>query len=141
MVVGRKREIKILNKMLASSSSELIAVFGRRRVGKTFLIREVYTDNFVFELTGLHNGNQHDQLQNFHSQIKISSKRLENSKAPRGWPDAFRLLEDYLDGLKSRKKKVIFIDEFPWIAWDSKNLFDKFELAKPKCAGRFAYRS
>ena len=127
MVVGRKREIKILNKMLASSSSELIAIFGRRRVGKTFLIREVYKEHFVFELTGLHNGNQHDQLQNFQSQIKISSRRFEHSKKPRNWPDAFQLLEDYLNGLKSSKKKVIFIDEFPWIATERSKFLMMFE--------------
>ncbi len=68
MLAGRKKEIKILNEMLGSDSSELVAVYGRRRVGKTFLIREVFKKQMVFELTGLYKGSMKDQLQNFHTQ-------------------------------------------------------------------------
>ena len=116
MLVGRIREVEIMHEMLSSNSSELIAVFGRRRVGKTFLIREVCKKQMVFELTGLYKGSHKDQLQNFHTRIKLSSKRFENTKVPDNWIDAFQLLQDYLNGLKGKNKKVVFIDEFPWIA-------------------------
>ncbi len=102
--------------MLESASSELLAVYGRRRVGKTFLIREVYKKHIVFELTGLYKGNLKDQLQNFHTQLKLSSRKSKDIKIPSDWFNAFRLLEEYLNRLKSKKKKVVFIDEFPWIA-------------------------
>jgi len=113
MVVGRIKEIKTMNEMLGSTSSELLAMYGRRRVGKTFLIREVYKKHMVFELTGLYKGSMKDQLQSFHAQLGLSSKKYENTKVPGNWFKAFQLLEAYLDGLKGKKKKVVFIDEFP----------------------------
>ncbi len=116
MLTGRSSEIKIMNEMLASTSSELLAIYGRRRVGKTFLIREVYKKHIVFELTGLYKGGMKDQLENFHAQLNLSSKKFENTKVPNNWLKAFQLLENYLNGLKGKKKKVVFIDEFPWIA-------------------------
>lgn len=127
MVIGRMREIKILNRMLESSSSELLAIHGRRRVGKTFLIREVYKKNMVFELTGFYRGNMKDQLQNFHAQLQLSSKKFKNTKPPGNWLIAFQLLREYLDGLKSEKKKVVFIDEFPWIATTRSKFLMAFE--------------
>ena len=127
MVTGRIREIKILNEMLGSSSSELLAIYGRRRVGKTFLIREVYNKHMVFELTGLYKGSMKDQLQNYHTQLKLSSKKFKNIKAPVNWLDAFQLLGDYMNGLKSKKKKVVFIDEFPWIATARSKFLMAFE--------------
>ena len=113
--------------MLGSNSSELIAIFGRRRVGKTFLVREVYMKQMVFELTGLYKGSHRDQLQNFHNQLKSSSKRFGNTKAPANWISAFQLLQDYLTGLKGKKKKVVFIDEFPWIATARSKFLMAFE--------------
>ena len=127
MLVGRNREIEIMNEMLSSNSSELIAIFGRRRVGKTFLVREVYKKQMAFELTGLYKGSHRDQLQNFHNQLRFSSKRFENTKIPGNWINAFQLLQDYLTGLKGKKKKVIFIDEFPWIATARSKFLMAFE--------------
>ena len=127
MLVGRNREIKILNRMFKSSSSELIAVYGRRRVGKTFLIREVYKKHMVFELTGYYKGSMRDQLHNFHKQLKLSSSKLNKAKAPKNWFAAFQILEEYLNKLKRKQKKVIFIDEFPWIATSRSKFLMAFE--------------
>lgn len=126
-LTGRKKEIGILNDMLQSRSSELIAVYGRRRVGKTFLIRETYKSNIVFEVTGYYNGSMRDQLRNFHSQIEAASSRFREVKAPADWFTAFLLLTNYLDGLQSKKKKVVFIDEFPWIATARSKFLTAFE--------------
>ena len=115
MVIGRENEIKKLKKYLSSNESELIAVYGRRRVGKTFLVREVYKKQIVFELTGLDKGRLKKQLKNFHEQLKTTSKKRKNTTSPKDWFDAFALLRNYLDDLKGKDKKVIFIDEFPWI--------------------------
>ena len=106
MLTGRNREIEILNDMLQSSSSELIAVYGRRRVGKTFLIRETYRSNIVFEITGYYKGSMRDQLRNFRTQINNASSRFRTVKTPTDWFAAYKILEEYLDGLKSDKKKV-----------------------------------
>ncbi|MDT8413442.1 MAG: ATP-binding protein [Vicingaceae bacterium] len=69
-IVGRKYEIEILQESLKSSNSELIAVYGRRRVGKTFLIREIYANQIKFEVTGLYQGELSDQLANFTKELK-----------------------------------------------------------------------
>lgn len=127
MLTGRKKEIGILNDMLQSRSSELIAVYGRRRVGKTFLIRETYKSNIVFEITGYYKGSMRDQLRNFYTQIKDASPRFREVKAPADWFTAFLLLADYLNGLQSKKKKVVFIDEFPWIATARSKFLTAFE--------------
>jgi len=116
MLIGRKKEKEKLESLLASNESELVAIYGRRRVGKTFLIREVYKHKMAFELTGTYKGKTRDQLRIFHKQLKRHSTDYNPSSPPRDWFDAFDLLEKYLDGLKGKSKKVIFIDEFPWIA-------------------------
>ncbi len=117
MVVGRFQEVKIMKRLLNSSQSELLAMYGRRRVGKTFLIREVYKQNIIFELTGLYKGKIKEQLQNFHTQIKQNSSSASKVE-PQNWLEAFHQLGEFVSKKKSKKKKVIFIDEFPWI--DSK---------------------
>jgi hypothetical protein len=127
MLIGRKKEISNLNKMLSSNSSELIAVYGRRRVGKTYLIREVYRKNMVFEFTGYYKGSMHDQLRNFHKQLQSSSGRFNKVKTPGDWITAFQMLEKFLNNLKSTKKKIVFIDEFPWIATSRSKFLMAFE--------------
>ncbi len=127
MIVGREREIKTLNRMLNSTSSELIAVYGRRRVGKTYLIREVYKEPMVFEVTGLYKGNKRDQLSHFYRKLQGASPRMKGFKVPKNWFEAFEQLAFYLNGLKSKKKKVIFIDEFPWMATARSNFLMAFE--------------
>ena len=101
MLIGREKEITALNEMLRSNSSELIAVYGRRRVGKTFLIRECYKKNTVFEITGYYRGSMRDQLRNFHSQLRRNSAKIHKHQIPRDWFSAFELLESYIKRLFS----------------------------------------
>ena len=115
-IVGRFNEINKLRDSLQNKKSELVTIYGRRRIGKTFLIREVLKDNIIFDLTGLHNGSAEDQLLNFYNQLKKRSKKFDKQKQPQNWFDAFDMLKTYIDGLKTKHKKVLFIDEFPWIA-------------------------
>jgi AAA+ ATPase superfamily predicted ATPase len=112
-LIGRLREREILNEALGNTNSELIVVYGRRRVGKTFLIREFFNKNIVFEVTGLFGGNMKDQLRNFAKELL----KRTNNKAPEvtSWFEMFAILEGYLDTKFEKSKKVIFIDEFPWI--------------------------
>ena len=100
---------------MSSTDAELVAVYGRRRVGKTFLIREHLGEDLCFELTGVHNGTMADQLANFADALGRATGRDE--VAPSNWSEAFARLRDYLESRRRRRKKrVVFLDELPWLA-------------------------
>jgi hypothetical protein len=113
-MIGRKYEISRLNESLQTDNSELIAVYGRRRIGKTYLIRQVYAAHTRFEVTGLYKGNKEDQLAVFLKELKRVSNKFTGLNKIDNWAEAFELLKSYLNGLRAKGKKVIFIDEFPW---------------------------
>ena len=73
-IIGRKAELKILQKAMLSSKAELIAVTGRRRIGKTFLITQTYQEHIVFDMVGTQNGLLQAQLENFADQLGLFSK-------------------------------------------------------------------
>lgn len=125
-IVGRISEQNILKEAFENNKSELIALYGRRRIGKTFLIREYYKKSIVFETTGLFGGSMKDQLENFYKEVKSRVKNDE-LKMPNSWLKAFTQLEEYLDSLKGKSKKVVFIDEFPWIATAKSKFLMAFE--------------
>jgi len=113
-MVGRIAEIKSLENILKKDSSTFLAVTGRRRVGKTYLIDNFFKKNMCFRITGIQNANIDEQLNNF------TIKLAEYSKMPilhsfNNWQEAFLQLKTYLLSLDKRTKKVIFIDELPWI--------------------------
>lgn len=111
-IVGRHREIEIFNKYYKSANSEFIAVYGRRRVGKTFLIRTVFDQKFTFQLTGIGNATLKQQLTNFH--LSIQKKDPTASFLPAtSWIEAFQQLISFLEK-NSDSKKVVFFDELPW---------------------------
>ena len=114
-MIGREYEIERLTESLKSNSSELIAVYGRRRVGKTYLIRNVFKKRISFEVTGLYGGKRENQLDIFFEELKKVSKKLKEQDKPSDWKEAFELLKKYITGLKNVEKKVIFIDEMPWL--------------------------
>ena len=113
-IIGREKQIELLQNALISDKSELIAIYGRRRVGKTFLIRETYAKEIIFEISGIPDGSLNDQLINFYNEISKKSKKSFKKEAPTNWMEAFNMLSEYIDNLKSTKK-VVFIDEFPWM--------------------------
>ncbi|NLB87420.1 MAG: AAA family ATPase [Bacteroidales bacterium] len=127
-LVGRKPEIELLKSLENSDKSELVAIYGRRRIGKTYLIREVYKNKMIFDIIGLHNGNLKDQLQNFTDTLnaKPQYKKTKISR-PSSWREAFILLGNYIDKIKNKQKKIIFIDEFPWMATRRSNFLMWFE--------------
>jgi uncharacterized protein len=116
-MTGRKKEMDILANAYTSKKPELIAVFGRRRVGKTYLIGSFFQGKIDFELTGLKEGTSEQQLRNFAYSLKDAKKLAELPPLPIDWLDAFHQLKTYLESLGNlEKRKVVFIDEVPWIA-------------------------
>ena len=123
-LIGRKSELSILMTALKSNRSELIAIYGRRRVGKTFLIQKAYKNSIQFEFSGIHKAPLNQQLKNFH--LTLSAKNA-HFKKPSDWIEAFHQLSQYIDTLRTRKKKVIFIDEFPWLDTRKSNFLSVFD--------------
>jgi uncharacterized protein len=116
-MIGRKKEIDILAKAYASEKPELIAVFGRRRVGKTYLIGSFFQGKIDFELTGLKDGTKEQQLRNFAYSLKDAQKSVDLPPPPIDWLDAFHQLKTHLESSGNpEKRKVVFIDELPWMA-------------------------
>lgn len=115
-LIGRIGEIERLDKLFCSPKSDFLAVYGRRRVGKTFLIRAHFNNQFDFYATGLANGNTKQQLTNF--TIFLNNSFSEIHAVPKNWLEAFNLLIKALEKTKSNKKRVLFLDEMPWM--DSK---------------------
>lgn len=124
MIVGRKAEQKRLKDLLKSKQSEFAAVYGRRRVGKTFLIRETFKYKFTFQHTGLSGAGMPEQLSEFCKSLK--EQGLERFAAPRTWRDAFHLLEKLL-AASPDKKKLVFIDEMPWLDTPKSNFIRALE--------------
>ena len=122
-IIGRISEVKVLERVLNSNKPELIAVHGRRRIGKTFLIRNYFKKQFVFEFSGTYQTSLKQQLKNFHLML---SKKHKTANIPTDWFEAFYQLSDYLSTLKSKEKKVIFLDEFPWLDTRKSNFLAAF---------------
>ena len=111
-IVGRQNEQRALQQYFESENPEFVAVYGRRRVGKTFLIKEFFDKKFAFYISGLANATKEEQLENFNSTINAYGK-TPYSQA-KSWLEAFRQLIHLLEKSKIKGKKVIFIDELPW---------------------------
>ncbi len=116
-MIGRTKEIAILEDASQTDRPEMIAVIGRRRVGKTYLIRSFFEDQIDFEMVGLKDGNNERQLRNFvFSLEEVTGRVLAAAEMPTDWLGAFHLLRKHLESLSEDKKKVVFIDELPWAA-------------------------
>ena len=118
-IIGRKEEIADFQRIYNSGRPEFVAVYGRRRVGKTFLINEVFKDNMVFHHTGLSPYDRKrrvslkDQLQNFH--FTLIRYGLEGIACPKSWLEAFMFLQQLLERIDNGSRQVVFIDELPWM--------------------------
>ena len=108
ILIGRKKELNDLKEYLRSSRSEFVAVYGRRRVGKTFLIRKAVEDKFSFYVTGVHGATKSEQLTNFAIALKKYFRSVFLS-VPKNWILAFYELSMHLESLPEGPK-LIFID-------------------------------
>lgn len=125
MIIGRKEEIDKLNRAYNSDHSEFVAVYGRRRIGKTYLIRETFGNSFTFQYTGIINISNKEQLNEFHANL-IQQGLPSDIKAPRTWFEAFHQLENLISKSK-QERKVIFIDELPWMDAPNSRFIPAFE--------------
>jgi uncharacterized protein len=126
-LIGREPEIVTLQEAMTSPRAELIAVYGRRRVGKTFLIRTVYKDNILFELTGLKDANLVDQLENFSDTLTDTFKPPIPLERPTKWIQAFKQLKYFIEADTRTDKKVLFLDEFPWLDTPKSGFLQAFD--------------
>ena len=124
MIIGRKEEQQILHSAAQSENSEFVAVYGRRRVGKTYLIRETFGYKFTFQHTGLAKGNTKEQLFSF--AISLRDAGYDDCPIPKSWLEAFSLLSAYLKN-STDEKKIVFLDELPWMDTPRSNFISAFE--------------
>lgn len=112
MMIGRILEKEKLLKAYKSEYSQFVTVYGRRRVGKTFFVRETFNYSFTFEHAGLAKSSMKMQLKAWQSSLKDKLKR--NTPLPKTWIEAFDQLKELINE-STESKKVIFIDEMPWM--------------------------
>lgn len=110
-IIGRHDQIKDLREAIDSERAELIAVYGRRRIGKTFLIKEFFDNDFDYYATGVFKGKQRDEIEAFTD--PLIRKGIIKPGSLKTWMDVFRLLRDYLESLE-KERIVVFLDELPW---------------------------
>lgn len=111
-IIGRKRELQQLEEAYKAEESLFVVVYGRRRVGKTFLVREAFDDKLAFYATGVNQENKDVQFMYFyHALCKYSDAPLA---LPKTWLEAFDALIKILEASKEQKK-VVFLDELSWM--------------------------
>ncbi|MCL1809857.1 MAG: ATP-binding protein [Clostridiales bacterium] len=112
-IIGRERERRILTRCEQSGKPEFVAVYGRRRVGKTHLVTEHFSNKFSFSVTGISDGSMKEQLREFRRSLM---KHYQGEiPMPKDWHEAFGLLEAQISQDNTLGKKTLFIDELPWL--------------------------
>ena len=126
-MIGRKNEKRRLDVLSQSNKAELLSVIGRRRVGKTYLIREYYAEQIVFDFTGTQHSSKKNQLKKFAQKLSEYSGSKFKIAPPEDWTDAFVLLKTYLKSrAETGQKPVVFFDEVPWIAGKKSGFLEEF---------------
>ena len=127
-IISRKEEKKELEYSERSKKSELICIYGRRRVGKTFLVKQTFRD-FAFRAVGLEKGTAKQQLKSFGQRLIEYGDDIKCT--PKDWFEAFSRLDKILSLDSVRRspngKKIVFLDEFPWFATKRSDFLVAFE--------------
>ena len=122
-IIGREQEIEKLENYISSRKSEFIAIYGRRRIGKTFLVKELFENRFAFRVTGKDNVTTKEQLTSFSFAL---NDQLGIETDVTNWPEAFRLLQKALEKMTDGTK-IIFFDELPWFDTYASNFISALE--------------
>ena len=118
-MIGRKREAAELNRLYERDRAELVAIYGRKRVGKTYLVDEVFEGRITFRHAGLSSadmeprGQLRAQLDHFYNSLVLHG--MARCEKPKSWLDAFFLLESFLQSVDDGSRQVVFLDELPWL--------------------------
>ena len=124
-IIGRQAECERLTKCTNTDQAQLIIVYGRRRVGKTFLINQFFNGRFDFKLTGAYAQPKETQLRYFAAEL--SRQTGKEIPAPRDWIEAFEQLRHYLSSLATEEKHIVFFDEMPWMDTQRSGFLPAFE--------------
>ena len=133
-MIGRKKEIDELNTLYQSQKAELVAVYGRPRVGKTYLVDQVFKGKFAFRHAGLSPVEMKDmagtsplrkQLKHFYNSLLMQG--MKKSRCPADWLDAFLLLEQFLENRDTGERMLVFLDELPWLDTQRSGFITAFE--------------
>jgi AAA+ ATPase superfamily predicted ATPase len=115
IIIGRKEEQLILKEAYSSKNPEFLAVTGRRRVGKTYLIRTYFDGQIDFDFSGIFNATYRQQLKNFQVALSSQFKRKSSLPRPNSWLDAFIQLAEQLRQFRKNRRLIVFLDEMPWL--------------------------
>ena len=124
-IIGRKKECERLDECMNADQAQLVIVYGRRRVGKTYLINEYFENRFAFKITGSYGQPKEVQLKIFDT--SLSRQNGVNKLNSKDWFEAFNSLRDYLETLDTNEKQVIFFDEMPWLDTQKSSFLAAFE--------------
>lgn len=128
-VIGRERETQLLQEIWDSPKAEFLAVYGRRRVGKTYLIRKFFQPKGLYlEFTGVKDAHVHEQLARFSEVLTRKFYPQLKLQAPLTWHEAFELLSSELEKLPKSKKIILFFDELPWMATKKSGLIQALDF-------------
>lgn len=125
-LIGRSYEWERLEQCLHEEKAQLVIVYGRRRVGKTFLVNEFFDNQFTFKLTGSYDKPRDYQLRNFTAELRRKSNK--ELKEPKDWIEAFEMLRAFLEKLPKKQKKIVFFDEMPWLDTHKSGFLSAFEF-------------
>jgi len=124
-MIGRKEERRLLLDLTQSNEAEFVVVYGRRRVGKTYLVRETFENTFLFQYTGIAKCSRKEQLSQFlHAMRK---QGWNGKKAPETWFEAFDALRELINAADSSTPQIIFLDELPWMDNHRSDFLPAFE--------------
>ncbi len=123
--IGRGRETLRLQQCMEDRQAQLIIVYGRRRVGKTFLVEHFFGSDFAFSFTGAYDQPKSIQLRNFSDELRFQTEMA--ASVPSDWHEAFGMLRSYLSSLDKEKKRVVFFDEMPWMDTHRSDFLSSFE--------------
>lgn len=129
-ILGRQDEIMLLKEILYSVSPQFLAIYGRRRVGKTYLIRNYFAEKeavIFFDATGLKNASMSDQIANFTDRVGEIFYNGAKLLPDKNWRNMFKTLTDAFKTVEQDKKIVIFLDEFPWMATNKSGLLQSLD--------------
>ncbi|UAY55488.1 AAA family ATPase [Arachidicoccus terrestris] len=126
-LIGRIKEQELLKEAFDSGHPELIAVFGRRRVGKTYLIRKYFKDKLLFQLVGTKDASLSSQLAQFSTALGNAAGNPRLFRVPESWSEAFSLLSNFLTPKLVIGRSVVFLDEFPWLNTQKSGFLQAFD--------------